>query len=65
MMHRLLHAGKCKYYLQQVDPDIKTARMTDKVAKGIWYKTLGGLSAVWQVRYAVPNRGTSFRVFLV
>jgi hypothetical protein len=33
MMHRLLHAGKCKYYLQQIDLDIKTTGMTDKVAE--------------------------------
>lgn len=50
-MYQLLHVGKCKYYLQQVDRNIKTIGMTDKVAKGFWYKTSGGLS-VWQVRAA-------------
>jgi hypothetical protein len=30
------------------DPTIKTAGMTDKAAKNVWYKALGGLS-VWQV----------------
>jgi hypothetical protein len=30
------------------DPTINTAGMTDKDAKNVWYKALGGLS-LWQV----------------